>query len=150
MESGIKTTENALEIMKSIRSLDDMKEHKEEILTMIEDTFKFLVDSLKEIIKKSLSPDELQKEMEKVQEKQILNEQLGEELGQELDRIANLPGAEEYIIGLKEELETRLEPHAEELAELMAELMSAMMGGVLGGLGELMQGTGDDADNDED
>lgn len=144
MESGIKTIENALEVMKSIQSLDDMKEHKEEILTMIENTFKFLVDSLKEIIKKSLSPDEIQKEMEKIQEKQIMNEQLGEKMEQELNRIANLPGAEEFIVGLKEEMESRLEPHAEELAVLMGELMTAMMGEVLGGLGELMQDTGDE------
>ena len=115
-----------------------MKEHREEFLSFIEDSIKFAVESLKEILKKSLSPAELQKEMDNFQKGQMENEQLGAELESEIERISNIPGAQEYMESLKDEMEKRLEPHAQELAKAMLGLMAGMMGELMGGLGDML------------
>ena len=101
MELGIRATKEAVELMGSIKTLDDLKAHKEELLSLIEDSIKHAVNSMKEIIKQSLSPEAIQQELAKLQDGQNENEDLGEKLDREIERIENLEGAEEYVKSLK-------------------------------------------------
>ena len=135
MKSPEESIKNAVKFLRSIQTLDDIKEHKDDILAVIEDFIKFGVDALKEIIKMSLTPNETKKELDNFQKNQEL---FNKELEQEMERISNIEGAMEYIDSLKEEMEKRLEPHAQELAELMGEIMNSMMGGFVGSLGDAM------------
>jgi hypothetical protein len=138
VDLGIIVSKEALELLKSIQSVEDLKEHKEQVLGIIEGSIVYMVDALKDILKKSLSPEKIAQEMGKIQESQIDNEQLNQEFELEMERISNISGADEYMESLTEEMEKRMEPHAEELAKLMAELMTGMMGGVMEGFGEMM------------
>ena len=139
-----KKIEEAVNVLKSIKTLDDLKENKEEVLSIIEGFIKYGVDILKEILNQSLSPEEIQKELEKFQESQ---EAFGEELEKEMDRISEIDGAMEFVESLQAEMEKRLEPHAQELADTMGEIMGSMMGGMMDGLGNVFNELG--ANDDE-
>ncbi len=121
--------------MRSIHSLDDLKEHEDEILNFVEESIKYGVEALQDILKMSLSIDETKTELDQFQAGQDL---FSEELQHELDRIANISGAQEYIESLREKMEKRLEPHAQALADNMGKIMAAMMGQFIDGVGELM------------
>jgi hypothetical protein len=138
VELNIIVTKEALELVRSIETLDDIKQHKDEILSIIEDSIRFFIEKLKEIIKKDLSLEEMQNEMVKVQESQMENEKLYEEFEIEMNRISDIPGSDEYLETLTADLEARIEPLAKELTDLMGELMGAMMGGIMEGFGEMM------------
>jgi hypothetical protein len=121
--------------MKSIQSLDDLKEHKDEILNFIEESIKYGVESLQNILKASLSIDETKIELDKFQ---AGHELFSEELQHEFDRIANISGAQDYIESLRDEMEKRLEPHAQAIADNMGKIMASMMGQFIDGVGEIM------------
>ena len=86
-----KKIEDAINVLKSIQSLDDLKENKEEVLNIIEGFIVYGVKILKDILTKSLAPDEVQKELENFQ---VGQEAFGEELEKEMDRISEIPGAD--------------------------------------------------------
>jgi hypothetical protein len=133
--------ENVLKLLKSINTLDDLKEHKEEVLELIDDIFKFGVKSLQNFFEGSLSPEEKQNEIAKFQDENYF---FDKEIEQELDRIANLPGVEEYFESFKEEIQKRIQPHMEEFALQMAKFMESLMGDMMGammeGMGDMMEG----------
>jgi len=142
-----KKIEEAVNVLKSIQTLDDLKENKEEVLNIIEG---FIVDGvkiLKDILTKSLAPDEVQKELENFQ---VGQEAFGEELEKEMDRISEIPGAEEFVESLRVDMEKRLEPHAQELADTMGEIMGSMMGGMMEGIGEIFNELGDGEEEKDD
>ena len=93
MESSDQATKKALDIMKSIQTLDDLKEHKDEIIELIEQFIKLGVESLKGIIKLALSPEETKKELDKFQETQ---EYFNDKWESEMERIASIEGAKEF------------------------------------------------------
>jgi hypothetical protein len=126
----------ALELLKTIKILDDLKERKDEILAIIEEFIRSGVESLREIIKRSMSPKEIKREFNKFQHTQEL---FYKKLDEEMGRVSNLDGAKEYIDSLKDEMEERLKPHAEELAKLMGEIMSLILGSIMEGSGSAIQ-----------
>jgi hypothetical protein len=135
-----------LELLKSINTLDDLEEHKEEVLALIEEFIKFGVQILKTFFESSasMSSEEKQKELAKFQDDNFL---MGEEITGELDRISELPGADEFMENIQGEMEQRIAPHLEEFAEqmakLMGEFMGDLMGGMMEGLGDVMESMGD-------
>ena len=137
MEEGNKKDPKleALKLLKSIKTFDDLVKHKDEILDFIEESIRYGIESLKSVLNMSLSAEELQAEMAKLN---LGEDFLGEEIEKELDRLANLPGAKEFIADLRNDMEKRLEPYAHELMELMGKIMGTMMGQIMGNLGEVM------------
>jgi hypothetical protein len=138
-----------LELLKSINTLDDLKDHKEEVLALIEEFIKIGVQLLKTFFESaaSMSSEEKQNELAKFQDDNFL---MGEEITGELDRISELPGADEFMESIQGEMEQRIAPHLEEFAEqmtkVMGEFMGDLMGGMMEGLGEMMEGMGDMGD----
>jgi hypothetical protein len=138
-----RVTEKTVLLLKSIKTLEDLKKHKEEILDLMEEIFESAVQALNIFFDKSLSmsSDEKQKEAMKFQDGNYL---FNEDIGNELNRIDNLPGAIEYIESFKEEMDRRMGPHLEDftkqMSKLMSEFMGGMMGAVFGGMEEMMGG----------
>jgi hypothetical protein len=135
MGSGKDLIDKALELTRSIQSLDDLKEHNDEIINLIEEFIRFGLESLKEIIDRSLSPKEIKEALDNFHDDQEL---FNKELERELDRIANLDGAQDFIDNLKEDMETRLEPIAHEMATIMGQIMASMMGQMMDGFSDLI------------
>jgi hypothetical protein len=138
-----RVTAKTVLLLKSVKSLEDLKKHKEEILDLMEEIFESAVQALNTFFNESLSmsSEQKQKEAMKYQDENYL---INEDIGNELNRIDNLPGAMEYIESFKEEMDRRMGPHLEEftnqMSKLMGELMGGMMGAVLGGMEEIMGG----------
>ena len=136
--------QNALKLLRSIETLDDLKEHKDEVVALIDDIFKYGVQSLQNFFEGSLSPEDKQEEIAKFQDENYF---FDKEIEKEMDRIAELPGAQEYFETFKTELEGRIQPHMEEfalqMAKFMESLMGDMMGGMMEGMGDMMGGMGD-------
>jgi hypothetical protein len=133
MNSANDSTQKSIELMISIRTLEDLKKNKKEIITTIEKFVIHGVESLKNIIKLSLSPEETKKELDKFQRNQ---EHFNEAWEAEMNRISDIEGAKEFLEGLKDEMEIHMEPYAKELAETMGEIMNSMMGQFINGLGD--------------
>jgi hypothetical protein len=134
MEQREEAKRNALELLRSIQSLDDLKEQKDEVLNLIDDIFKYGIQSLKDFFKGSLSSEAEQEEIAKFQDEEYF---FDKEIEKELDRIADLPGIEEFFETFKKELEGRIQPHLEEFAMEMAKSMGDLMGDMMGGFGEI-------------
>jgi hypothetical protein len=127
--------ENALKLLKSINTVEDLKEKKGEVLDLIDDIFKFGIQSLQSFFEGSLSNEDKQNEIAKFQDENYF---FDKEIEAELDRIANLQGVEEYFESFAEEMQMRIQPHMEEFAMQMAKLMEGFMGDMMGGLMEGM------------
>jgi hypothetical protein len=147
MDSGKEIIDRALQLTKSIQSLDDLNEHKDEIIAIIEDFIRLGLESLKDIIKMSLSPADTKKRLDKFQADQEL---FNTELELELNRIAEIDGAQEFIDSLKDEMEKRLEPIAEEMATIMGQIMSSMMGQMMNGFSDLISDSIADVEDTDD
>jgi hypothetical protein len=145
------TKKKVMELLSSIKSLDDLKAHKEEILNLFEEMFKSAVGMLQKFFESatSLTDESLQERMAKFQDEQFIFDRGIEE---ELDRIGELPGAAEYFESFREEMEERITPYLEEFTQKMTEILSKFMGdmmeGVMSGLGEMMGEMGESMELD--
>ena len=155
MDEVEEKTKNALEFLRSIKTLDDMKEHKDEVLDLVVEIIKAGLDVFNKFLEESLSMSDEEKEkgMEKFQDESFM---FSPEIEEELDRITELPGAEEYMAGFEEEMKTRLEPYLEEyfgkIMSIMGDFMGGMMEGMMQGIGEAfgeMGKLGDDGESDQ-
>jgi hypothetical protein len=133
MDEIQKSQDKAVEFLKTIQSLDDLKAHKKEVLDLMEQVFKAALETLKAFFEATLSPEDRQKQMARFQDEHFL---FSEEMENELERIDALPGAAEYFETFKEEMDKRMGPYAEEMAEQMMKLMTNFMGDLMGGLAE--------------
>lgn len=142
MDNREHITEQTLEFLKSIKSLDDVKEHKKEIFDAVIEMIKSALEILKSFFEKSLSLSQEEK-VEKFSKFQDDNFLFTKEVEDELDRIYNLPGADEYMDGFQAELEEQLGPYMEEITQQMAKLAEELFGDLIGGMAEgLAQGLG--------
>ena len=132
-------TAKTRELLRSIKTLDDFKAHKDEVLDMIEKGFKSAVEALKQFFDSmlSLTPEQRQDQMGKFQDDNFL---MDPEVGQEMDRIAALPGAAEYIESFKGDMQERIGPYLEEFTTQMGRLMEQFMGGLMGGIADVLGG----------
>ncbi len=135
MEEIEKAKQEALEKLRKIQTLEDVKEHDQEIVdTMVE----FLTGAV-EIMRAwfqdilSLDPEAKHMEIVKFQNDNFLAD---DEVNMELDRISGIPGADEHLDPFLEQLEERLTPVMEETGEIMEKLMSELGGAMMGGLEE--------------
>ena len=132
----------ALELLNSIQSLDDLKEHKEEVIQTMVNMLKSALEVLKTFFEKSfsMSQEDKKEEFSKFQDENFI---FTKEVEDELDCIYSLPGADEYMDGFQSEVEEQMAPYMEELAQQKAKLADELFGDLMGGLAEgLAQGLG--------
>jgi hypothetical protein len=123
--------------LKTIETLDDLKEHKDEVLEKIEGIFKAASELLGEYQGEEIAPEEKAKVLAKFQDENYL---FDKEVEQEMNRIDSLPGAIEYVDSFQGELDSRMQPHLEEIERKISIIMDSMMGGVMDEVGGLMEG----------
>jgi len=135
VEFGNDAIEKALELLRSLKTLEGIKEHEQEIMDFIENAIVFGTDQFRKILTMSLKPEQIKNEFDKFQKTQ---EQFNKEVQREMDRIGKIEGAKEYIESLREEMETRLKPHTTELANLMGKIMGVIIQQFMNGIGKTM------------
>ncbi|MCK5774131.1 MAG: hypothetical protein KAH57_10125 [Thermoplasmata archaeon] len=133
MEEIEKAKQAALEKLRAIQTIEDVKEHEQEIV----DTMVGFLTGAVEILRTwfqdilTLEPAEKQMEIVKFQNDNFLAD---DEVDMELNRISEIPGAEELLDPFLGQLEERLGPVMEETGEIMEKLMSELGGAMMGGL----------------
>jgi len=128
----------ALDLLRTIQTLEDVKEHDQEIVDLMVGFYtayaKSLGDWFEEILK--LDPNSKKEEVGKFEEKASLAD---EELDKEIDRIRMIPGSDEHMDPFMEEFAGRVNPQMDKTQEMMmkliADLGAYMMGTSAGGMG---------------
>jgi hypothetical protein len=139
-ETVIKQT---VEFLKSIKTLDDVKEHKKEIFDVVLGMFKSALVIVKSFFEtsKSMSTEEKAKEFSKFQDDSFL---MPPEIEEEMDRINDISGADEILDEFQQKLEEQMEPIVEEISQHMSKLAEEFFGDMLGGMAEgITQGFGE-------
>ena len=147
MDKGFEARQKALELMKGINSFEDLKEHQEEIIAFMEESLKYSIDSMKEILKMSLEEEGIQDRVNSFMEGL---DALSEELDSEANRIDGLPGVKEAMGSFNEDMAKRLEPYGLELEKLSERLMDKVEGKFMEGFGEILKDAGDEGEKKED
>jgi len=126
-------TEKTLKLLRSIKTLDDMKEHKEEVLALIEEIMKTGVKALKTFLElaSSMADEEKEKEMVKFQDESYI---MNPDIEKEFERISELPGAQEFMQDFEEDMRKRIEPFLEEYFGTMMKTLGDFMGGIMEGM----------------
>ena len=137
MDEVEKSQKETVKLLKSIKTLDDLKEHKDAVLTQIEEVFKAALRLLEGLSEKDIPPEEKAKEIAKFQDEGYL---FNKEIEQEMKRIDSLPGAIEYIDSFQDEMDRRIQPHLDEIAEKLSQIVDSMMGKVMDEFGGMMEG----------
>jgi hypothetical protein len=141
------TKKKVVEFLKTIKTAEDLKEHKDELIDLMEELIKSALTVLKKSLEAALSMDSdgKEKELEKFQDESWL---FDETIGVEMNRIETLDGADELFETFTSEMEERIGPHMEaitqEMTKFMESLFGGMMEGMAEGMGEMMGGFGDD------
>ena len=120
-----------------IKTLDEYKAAREEIINLMEKIFKSALDALKDFFENmfSMSPEEKQTKSSEFQDESYL---LNPEIMKEIERLDNLPGGAEYAESFVAELEKRLGHYMEEIAEQMGKIMENFMGDTMSVAAEAM------------
>jgi hypothetical protein len=143
MDKGFKARQKALELMKTIDSLEDLNKHQDEIMGLMEESLRFSIDSMKEILEMDLEDEGIE---EKVNSFMNGLDVLVDELDSEACRIDGIPGVAEAMGSFNEEMEKRLDPFAQELEKLSEQLMDKIQGKLFGGLEGMFEGEGKEGD----
>ena len=135
MDDREKFIEQTVKFLKSIKTLDDVKEHKKEIFDAVLGIFKSALEIVKSffVTSKSLSTEEKAKEFSKFQDDSFI---LPPEVDQEMERIYNLSGADKILNEFQQELEEQMEPIVEEISEHMSKLAEEFFGPILSDMAE--------------
>lgn len=145
MEEVEKAKKEALDMLRSIQTAEDVKEHDQEIVDImvgfLTASVKTLENWFEEIL--SMDPDKKGKEIAKFQEATSLAD---EEIDAEMNRISAIPGADEYLEPFMGELEKRITPQMEKTGKMMEKLMADLGGAMMGAMGEAFGGMGEGMD----
>jgi hypothetical protein len=149
MESREEIKKEALEYLTKIKTLDDLKEHKDDIIQTMIKMIKSALEILKSFFETafSMSSEEKAEELSKFQDDNFL---FTKEVEDELDRIYNIPGADEFMDTFQQDLEEQMEPYMEEITQQMTKLAEEFMGDLMGGLGEGLGAMMGESDADEE
>ncbi len=143
MDKGFEARQKALELMKKINSLDDLKNHQEEIIAFMEESLKYSVDSMKEILEMPLEEEGIQ---DKVNSFMDGLDALSEDLDSEANRIDGLPGVAETMGSFNDDMAKRLEPFGLELEKLSEQLMKKIEGKFMKGFGDVFTDKGNEGE----
>ncbi len=149
MEEVEKAKKEALDLLRSIQTAEDVKEHDQEIVDImvgfLTASVKTLENWFEEIL--SMDPDKKGKEIAKFQEATSLSD---EEIDEEMNRISAIPGADEYLEPFMEELGKRITPQMEKTGKMMEKLMADLGGAMMGAMGEAFGGMAEEVEEEED
>ena len=146
MDKGFEARQKALELMKGINSLEDLKEHQDEIILFMEESLKYSVDSMKEILEIPLEEEGIQDRVNSFMEGL---DALSEELDSQASRIDGISGVEEAMGSFNEDMAKRLEPFGLELEKLSEQLMDKIEGKFIDGFGEIFTDEGEKKEDDK-
>lgn len=128
-----------LDLLRSIQTLEDVKEHDQEVVDLMVDFYtasvKSLGDWFEEIL--TLDPDSKKEEVERFEEKASLAD---EEIDAEIGRIQMIPGSDEHMNPFMEEFAERVNPQMEKTQEMMLKLMADLGASMMGALAKGMGG----------
>ncbi len=124
--------------LQTLKTAEEYKAAKEEIMSIMEKMFKFGLELLKDFLDNmfSLTPEEREEKSQMFQDDSFL---LEPRIGAEMERLDSLPGAEDFQDEFEKEFEGRLTPIMEQYAEMGAKMMDAFMGGMVEGMAEAMK-----------
>jgi len=139
MEEIEKAKNEALEKLRAIQTLEDVKEHDQEIVDTMVGFFTGGVEILRAWLQDmaSLEPEQKQMEMARMQNSNFLAD---EDIENELERISSIPGADEYLDPFLGQLEERMTPVMEETQEIMQKLVDEMGAAMMGSMQEAFGG----------
>jgi len=146
MDKAIKARQRALELMRKINSLEDLKKHQDEIISLMEESLQYSIDSMNKILEMSLEEEGIEGKVNAFMEGL---DALVDELDSEALRIDGLPGVEEAMGSFNAEMERRLEFRAVELEKLAEQLMKKIEGKFFEGFGEIFSEEGGDDESKE-
>lgn len=135
METRDEAIQKTVTRLQAIKTLDDYKEAKDEVLELMEGVFKATIFMVGDVFENvfSLKPEEKQVKIEEFQDDDF---PFGPEIGKELGRLDSIPGGIEYSESFIPELENRMAPYMAELAEKLGKVMEALMGGLVEGMAQ--------------
>ena len=121
--------------LQTLKTAEEYKAAKEEILSIMEKMFTFGLELLKDFLENmfSMTPEEREEKSQMFQDDSIL---LEPRIGAEMERLDSLPGADELQDEFEKEFEVRFAPVMEQYAEMGAKMMESLMGGFVDGLAE--------------
>ena len=139
MENREALIQQTVQKLQSVKTADDLKNNKEEIMDLIERIFKTAIMALKDFFENmfSMSPEEQQEGSMKFQDQNYL---LSPEIEKELERLDQIPGGEEYAEEFGNEMEKRLGPFIEEYTQQMQKMMDQFMSGMAEGMAQAFGG----------
>ncbi|MCK5773112.1 MAG: hypothetical protein KAH57_04935 [Thermoplasmata archaeon] len=139
MEEVEKAKKEALKMLRSVQTLDDVKEHDQEIVDLmvgfITASVRTLENWFEEIL--SLEPEKKMEEIEKFQNTNYLSD---EEINAEFERIDTIEGSGEHLEPFMGQFEERINPQIEKTGQMMEKLMADLggaMGEAFGEMGEV-------------
>jgi hypothetical protein len=143
MEEVENTKKEALDVLRSVQTLEDLKEHDQEIVDVMVDFFTASVKKLQIHFEEILSMDGEKKgvEIEKFQNSANLAD---EEIDLELERVRLIPGSDEHMDPFMMEFGERVNPQIDKAERMMEKLMNnlgeGMMGSMSDGFGGMAEG----------
>lgn len=146
MDKGFEARQKALELMKKINSLEDLKKHHEEIIAFMEESLRYSIDSMKEVLEMSLGEEGIEAKVNTFMDGL---DALVEELDSEALRIDGVPGVAEAMGSFNEDMEKRLEPFGLELEKLSEQLMNKIEGKFFEGFEGIFSDEGEKKEDDE-
>ena len=135
MEEVEKAKKEALDMLRSIQTLDDVKEHDQEVLDLMVGFITASVRTLENWFEEILSL-EGEKKGEEIQKFQNTNYLADEEINAEFERIDTIEGSGEYMEQFMGEFEKRIQPQIEKTGQMMEKLMADLGGAMMGAMGE--------------
>lgn len=143
MDKGHEARQKALELMKTIDSLEDLQKHQEEIVAFMEESLQYSIDSMKEILEMSLEEEGIENKVNAFMEGL---DALVEELDSEACRIDGVPGVAEAMGSFNGEMEKHLDPLGVELEKLSEQLMGKIEGKFFEGFDGIFTDEGDEGE----
>ncbi len=135
MEEVEKAKKETLEMLRSVQTLDDVKEHDQEIVDLmvgfVTASVRTLENWFEEIL--SMEPEKKGKEIEKFQNTNYLAD---EEINAEFERIDTIEGSGDHLEPFMGKFEERIAPQMEKTGQMMEKLMSDLGGAMMGAMGE--------------
>ncbi len=130
-----------LKKMKSIKTLNEFKAARKDIIKLIE---KIMISAIAELNVffgnlYSMDPEQQQAESLRYQDENYL---INSDVMKEADRLNSLPGGSKYAESFSLELEKIMGSYMEQYTELLGKLMEKLMDGMVGGMASALENMG--------
>ena len=135
MEEDEKAKKEVLDMLRSIQTLEDVKEHDQEVIDLMAGFITASVRTLENWFEEILSL-EGEKKGEEIKKFRNTNYLADEEINAEFERIDTIEGSGEHLEPFMGEFEKRITPQMEKTGQMMEKLMADLGGAMMGAMGE--------------